>query len=169
MNLPCTFQTAQLIENLRIVLNFSSQSSKHTIYFATLPFLLEPFIVFVSFYTEKTVVIRQISTKLVSLFKTIDSKHQRMSRIFSIMLETNPHHSSRKEKYFSCFSRFVLFRTFPVSITNFVIYLTFQTSPQFIPKIQKCFSLQIFSLTMPKSLVKVRVPLDSVFSVILKM
>ena len=91
MNLPCTFQTAQLIENLRIVLNFSSQSSKHTIYFATLPFLLEPFIVFVSFYTEKTVVIRQISTKLVSLFKTIDSKHQRMSRIFSIMLETNPH------------------------------------------------------------------------------
>ena len=82
MNLPCTFQTAQLIENLRIVLNFSSQSSKHTIYFATLPFLLEPFIVFVSFYTEKTVVIRQISTKLVSLFKTIDSKHQRMSRIF---------------------------------------------------------------------------------------
>lgn len=135
MNLPCTFQTAQLIENLRIVLNFSSQSSKHTIYFATLPFLLEPFIVFVSFYTEKTVVIRQISTKLVSLFKTIDSKHQRMSRILSIMLETNPHHSSRKEKYFSCFSRFVLFRTFPVSITNFVIYLTFQTSPQFIPKI----------------------------------
>ena len=135
MNLPCTFQTAQLIENLRIVLNFSSQSSKHTIYFATLPFLLEPFIVFVSFYTEKTVVIRQISTKLVSLFKTIDSKHQRMSRIFSIMLETNSHHSSRKEKYFSCFLRFVLFRTFPVSITNFVIYLTFQTSPQFIPKI----------------------------------